>query len=64
MFLSKLIEHAVDKQLYEHMSLNKLHYKYQHAYKKCHSTETLLLCVVNDILIAFDNNNGVIIIVD
>ena len=62
-FLSKLTERAADKQLYNHMSVNKLHCKYQHAYKVAHSTETLLLCIVNDILIAFDNNTGVIMLV-
>jgi hypothetical protein len=62
-FLSKLTERAAGKQLYEHMSVNKLHCRYEHAYKVAHSTETLLLGVINDILIAFDNNNGVILLV-
>lgn len=63
LFLSKLIERAAGKQLNEHMGVNNLHSKYQHAYKVSHSTETLLLCIVNDILIAFNNNTGVIMLV-
>ena len=61
-FLSKLTERAAGKQLYEHMTLNKLHCKYQHAYKACHSTETLLLHIVNDILLAFDNDWAVLLL--
>ena len=62
LFLSKLTERAAGKQLYEHMTLSDLHCKHQHAYKAFHSTETLLLCIVNDILIAFDNNRAVILL--
>ena len=62
LFLSKLTERAAAKQLYEHMTLNDLHCIYQHAYKPFHSTETLLLYIVNDILVAFDRNTGVILL--
>ena len=44
------------------MTVNNLHCIYQHAYKPFHSTETLLLYVVNDILIAFDKNKAVILL--
>ena len=61
-FLSKLSERVVEKQMSEHMSMNNLHSKHQHGYKIYHSTETLIVCIVNDILIAFDNQNGVILL--
>ena len=61
-FLSKLTERAAAKQLHDHMTLNKLHCRHQHAYKQFHSTETVLLYIVNDILIAFDSNTAVILL--
>ena len=61
-FLSKLIERAVGIQLSEHMTINNLHCRYQHAYKPFHSTETMLLYIHNDILIAFDKNTGVLLL--
>ena len=61
-FISKLIERVVAKRLDEHMSLNKLHIKSQHGYKSNHSTETLLVKFLNDILVAVDQNRGVIVL--
>ena len=61
-FVSKLVETVVSIRLSGHMPLNNLHSKYQHAYKKFHGTETLLLKVVNDILIGFDANNATILL--
>ena len=55
-FLSKLSERVVAKRLNEHMVNNNLLCKYEHAYKPDHSTETLLLCLVNEILLAMDKN--------
>ena len=55
-FLSKLSERVVAKRLNEHMVNNNLLCKYEHAYKPYHSTETLLLCLVNEILLAMDKN--------
>ena len=54
-FVGKLIERVVSKRLDEHMVKNNLHSDFQHGYKKYHNTETLLLKVVNDLLIACDN---------
>ena len=62
LFLSKLTERVAAKQLFSHMTLNNLHSIHQHAYKPFHSTETLLLYIVNDILIAFDRNRAVILL--
>ena len=54
LFLSKLTERVVDRRLHEHMSINNLHCAYEHGYKKCHSTETLLLPLVNNTLLSLD----------
>ena len=35
---------------------------YQSAYRKHHSTETLLLCVTNDIELAMDSRKGTILV--
>ena len=61
-FLSKLTERVAESQLYKHMTANDLHCPHEHGYKKFHSTETMLLCIVNDILIAFDSRTGVILL--
>ena len=61
-FVSKLIERVVVKQLNEHMSLNNLHTESQHGYKSGHSTETLLLKFLNDILVAVDQSRGVVVL--
>ena len=58
-FLSKIIEKAVATQLMGHLINNNLEEPFQSAYKRCHSTETALLKVQNDILIAIDNKKCV-----
>ena len=60
--ISKLIEKVVLKRLNNHAYLNNLQCDSQHGYKKHHSTETLLLKVVNDILVGFDSNKGTILL--
>ena len=60
LFLSKLIERVVDRRLFDHMSMNDLHCKYEHGYKKFHSTETLLLPLVNNTLLSLDSGQAVI----
>lgn len=61
-FISKLSEKITTIRLYEHMSINNLHSKYQHAYKKYHSTETLLVKLVNDVLVDFESNKSTILL--
>ena len=61
-FISKIIERVVAKQLNEHMTKNKLHIDSQHGYKSGHSTETLLLKLYYDILVAIDQNRGVVVL--
>ena len=53
-FASKIIEKVVATRLNEHLSRNNLMEDMQSAYRQFHSTETALLCVKNDILIALD----------
>ena len=62
LFLSKLIEHCVVSRLDKHMKDNNLQSKYQYGYKKGHSTELLLLHVVNELLTAFDNKFATILL--
>ena len=59
--LGKLIEKVVLIRLDEHISLNNLDIPFQSGYKKSHSTETLLIRVVNDILIASSESKATVV---
>ena len=61
-FLSKIIEKAVATQLMEHLVNNNLEEPLQSAYKRFQSTETALLKVQNDILIAIDNQKCIVLL--
>ena len=60
-FVGKLIERVVLRRLNKHMTENNLHASQQSGYKKSHSTETLLLRVVNDLLIASTENRATVV---
>ena len=61
-FLSKLIEGAVINQYISHLERNNIEDHHQSAYKKLHSTETLLTKVKNDILMKMDNGQVVMLV--
>ena len=55
-FLSKLVERVGMKQILWHCDLNGLMPYHQSAYRKFHSSETLLIRLINDLLWAFENS--------
>ena len=61
-FLSKLMERVVLKRLNSHMERNNLVIPNQSGYKKGHSTETLLIKITNDLLIASDKNTATVLL--
>ena len=61
-FISKLIERVVAIRLENHMRENNLNINKQYSYKKGHSTEMLLVKVVNDLLIACDKKSATLLI--
>ena len=60
--LSKLTERAVATQLKKYLSEHCLNESLQSAYKSCHSTETALLRVKNDIMTSIDNKKAVVLV--
>ena len=53
-FLSKLVERIIANRLLTHLSSHDLLAKFQSAYRKFHSSETALVYVQNDILVALE----------
>ena len=60
-FLGKLIERVVLRRLNEHMIYNGMHVDEQSAYKKNNSTESLLVRITNDLLVASDSKTATVI---
>ena len=58
-YLSKLIEKVVATQLSNFMDENNLSEPMHSAYRSGHSTETVLVCVQNNILRAIDDHKAV-----
>ena len=61
-FLSKVIESAVIEQYLEHLDSHNLNDKKQSAYKKFHSTETLLTKIHNDIMASMGKGEIVLMV--
>ena len=59
-FVFKLIERVILRRLNKHLADNMLNEPLQSAYKKVHSCETLLVRIVNDLLIASDENEATV----
>ena len=60
-FVGKLIERIVLRRLNDHLTENNLHIPWQSGYKKSHSTETLLIRIVNDLLIASNEEKATVV---
>jgi len=54
-FVSKLVERVAARQLMDYLTANNLMPKLQSAYRRHHSTETAMLKVLSDVLLAADN---------
>ena len=61
-FLSKMLERVAATQTLNYLIPNGLLAKFQSAYRCFHSTETTLLRVFNDILVAIDNHRDVVLV--
>ena len=63
-YLSKIIEKVVAARLTDHMNKNNLMEPMQSAYRRFHSTESALLRVQNDLLMALENMMFALVLLD
>lgn len=64
-FVSKVIERIVDIRITEHVSKHHLLPVHQSAYRRHHSTETAILCVMNDMINVLDRGHvGALMLLD
>lgn len=61
--LSKLTERVVHSRINSHMTTNNLHIDSQYGYKKHHGTETLLVHLIDEIMVAVDAKLGVVVLI-
>ena len=62
LYISKIIERIVDMRLREHMARNNLLLDKNYGYEKNHSTEHLMIKVVNDLYESFDTNTPAVLV--
>ena len=55
--ISKMLERVTLQRLLEHLKVKGLLPSVQSAYRKCHSTETAMVRVLSDILMALDRGD-------
>ena len=60
--LSKIIEKSFALQLNNYLMNNNLHENFKSAYKVHHSTETVMVKVQDDILLAVDGNEARVVL--
>ena len=63
-FLAKTLEKVVSSQLQDHVKTYSLHDKFQSAYRPANSTETAMLHITNDLLLAADDGQVGCLVVD
>ena len=61
-FLDKFLEKCAFARLHDHLSRYGLYGKFQSAYREGHSTETALLRVLNDAVLALDRQHDVVLV--
>ena len=61
-YVSKLTERAVFNQVHDHMVANGVYPVFQSAFRQGHSTETALLRVMNDILLAMNSQHVTLLV--
>ena len=57
-FISKILEKVVASRIQSHLSSNSLSSSFQSAYRIFHSTETTLLKIHNDLILAMDRGGS------
>ncbi len=61
-FISKILERVVFTQLHSFLKFNSLYDTFQSGFRKLHSTESALLKVTNDIMLATYNGSAVALV--
>ncbi len=61
-FNSKILERVVFTHLHSFLEFNSLYETFQSGFRKLHSTESALLKVTNDIMLATDNGSAVALV--
>lgn len=61
-FLAKVMERVVSAQLQDHLKQNSLFEKFQSGFRSNHSTETALIRVTNDLMVAADEGSPTLLL--